>query len=97
MSITWRTLLLSVLPGLLCLGATADDFIRGDSNGDGEINISDVIFTLSYLYRGGSVPPCIAATDSNGNGRLNVIDVMFILSYLYRGGPAPPDLLTCDL
>jgi hypothetical protein len=56
-----------------------------------------VIFSLSYFYRGGSVPPCIAAADSNGNGRLNVVDVMFILSYLYSGGPAPPDLLTCDL
>jgi hypothetical protein len=73
------------------------DELRGDSNSDGEINISDVIFSLSYFYRGGSVPPCIAAADSNGNGRLNVVDVMFTLSYLYSGGPAPPDMLTCDL
>ena len=64
---------------------------------DGEINISDVSFTLLYLYRGGSVPPCLAASDSNGNGSVNIVDVIFSLSYLFRGGVEYPDLLTCDL
>ncbi|MCH2586105.1 MAG: HYR domain-containing protein, partial [Planctomycetes bacterium] len=73
------------------------DELRGDSNSDGEINISDVSFTLLYLYRGGSVPPCLAASDSNGNGSVNIVDVIFTLSYLFRGGVEYPDLLTCDL
>lgn len=73
------------------------DELRGDSNSDGEINISDVSFLLQYLYRGGSGPPCIAAADSNGNGSVNVVDVIFTLSYLFRGGVDHPDLLTCDL
>ena len=73
------------------------DELRGDSNSDGEINISDVSFTLRYLYTGGSAPPCLAAADSSGNSRINVADVVFTLNYLFRGGTDHPVLLTCDL
>jgi Big-like domain-containing protein/Calx-beta domain-containing protein len=35
-------------------------FIRGDSNCDGTVDISDGVFTLSFLYLGGD-PPCCSA------------------------------------
>lgn len=71
--------------------------LRGDSNSDGWIDISDVTFTLLYLYRNGDEPPCLAAADSSANGRINVADVVFTLSYLFRNGTDHPDLLSCDL
>ena len=35
-------------------------FVRGDSNGDGKVDISDAIYLLSYLFRGGPAVGCRA-------------------------------------
>ena len=32
-------------------------FRRGDSNGDGALDISDPIYTLQFLFTGGQAPP----------------------------------------
>ena len=71
-------------------------FRRGDSNGDGRLNISDVSFTLSWLFRGGRVPPCLASVDSNANGRINIADATYALNWFFHGGPQPQGPLECD-
>jgi len=92
MSKTWRMLLLSALPGSLCLGAAADDFIRGDSNSDGELNISDAQHTLRWLFLAGREPDCPAAADANDDETVDISDPIRVLEYLFLGGspPAPP-------
>ena len=69
--------------------------LRGDSNSSGVIDISDVSYTLAYLYNGGPEPSCIAAADSTGNGRINIADMIFTLNWLFRSGPNHPELLSC--
>ena len=61
------------------------------------IDISDISYTLAYLYNGGPEPSCIAAADSTGNGRINIADMIFTLNWLFRSGPDHPELLNCDL
>ena len=61
----------------------------GDSNNNGAVNILDVTYTISYLYKGGAAPPCPAEADANGNCAVNILDVTYTISYLYKGGPAP--------
>ncbi len=66
-------------------------FIRGDTNGDGQINISDPQDTLSYLFLGGRRPACYDAADANDDGRLDVSDPVATLSWLFLGErPLPP-------
>jgi hypothetical protein len=33
-----------------------ESFIRGDTNGDGKIDISDAIYILQFLFLGGPAP-----------------------------------------
>lgn len=66
-------------------------FLRGDANADGVVNLSDGIFTLAYLFRGGEEPPCLDATDSDDNGKLDLTDVIFTLGFLFQGGAPPPE------
>ncbi|MEW5797357.1 MAG: dockerin type I domain-containing protein, partial [Candidatus Zixiibacteriota bacterium] len=70
----------------------------GDSNNNGSVNILDVTFTISYLYKSGPPPPCPAEADANGNCSVNILDVTYTISYLYKSGPAPkcPDF-SCAL
>lgn len=70
--------------------AASSSFRRGEANGDGQTNLSDAVFTLDYLFRGGSVPACIDAADADDNGNVNITDPVFLLNHLFSSGPAPP-------
>ena len=65
------------------------DFVRGDVNQSGGVNISDAIGGLAYLFQGGALT-CQDSLDMNDNGSLNIADVIGLLSYLFSGAAAPP-------
>lgn len=78
-------------------GVTIDsgEFLRGDPNADGTVDISDPIRVLSFLYLGASVD-CRDAADVDDNGEVEVTDAIFSLSFLFRGGPPPePPMSGC--
>ena len=64
----------------------------GDCTGDGVIDVGDVVYLVSYLYRGGYPPEPECLGDVNCDGIVNIGDVVYLISYLYREGPGPcPD------
>ncbi len=67
------------------------EFIRGDCNGDGMINIADGIFILNQLF-GGSPPvrSCDDACDTNDEGLKNIADAIYMFNFLFALGPPPP-------
>ncbi len=65
-------------------------FIRGNSNADTGINITDGIFILNFLFLGGPAPPCRESADANGDATINITDGIYVLNFLFLGGPAPP-------
>ncbi len=71
-------------------GSLEATFLRGDSNADGAIDISDSMLTLDYLFLGGSVPTCQDAADANDDGRLDISDGVHVLSFLFAGSAAIP-------
>ncbi len=69
-------------------------FIRGDSNGDGMVDISDAIKTLfcKFVNPDEYCPACFDAMDVDDDGILNgVTDAVYILTFLFLNGPAPPE------
>lgn len=69
----------------------ASAFRRGDANADGDLNLTDAIFTLNGLFLGGPQPPCADAADADDSGTLNLTDAVFSLNYLFQSGPVPPE------
>lgn len=65
-------------------------FIRGDANDNGILSISDPIYLLNYLFRGGPIPPCGDAADANDDGEIDIADVVRIVVYLFAEGTIPP-------
>ena len=65
-------------------------FIRGDSDGDGRLNITDGVFTLSHLFLGGVDPLCEDATDADDRGTVELTDAVYLLNHLFLGGSEPP-------
>jgi glucose/arabinose dehydrogenase len=64
---------------------------RGDTNGDGKVDISDGISSLGYLFGGDEAPSCFDAADANDSGDLDLADSVFTFNYLFLGRQAPPD------
>ena len=85
-----------------------EQFVRGDVNDDGNVNIADAISILSYLFAGAEPPSCVKSADTNDDSQVNIADAIFVLGYLFGGGPDPAapfgecgtdpteDALTCD-
>jgi hypothetical protein len=91
-----RILLPSISASILAIalaaanGLGAADFKRGDSNGDGQMDISDPVFTLLGLFRGGRLPSCLDAADANDDGAVNLSDAVATLDRLFRSGSSLP-------
>jgi hypothetical protein len=69
--------------------------LPGDANGDGDINVGDAVYIISYVFKGGAAPtpynPC--SGDANGDCDCNVGDAVYIISYVFKGGADP---VTCE-
>ena len=61
----------------------------GDANDDGIVNILDITYLISFLYKGGPAPPCLNEGDPKGDCNINILDITYLISFLYKGGPAP--------
>jgi len=64
-------------------------FLLGDANGDGTIEIGDVIYVINYLYKGGSAPDPLMRADVNCDLIVDLGDVIYLLNYLFKNGPEP--------
>ncbi len=67
------------------------EFLRGDSNGDVALDLSDGIKLLTALFLNRDLElACRDAADADDNGALEVTDVLHLLKYLFIGGDPPP-------
>ncbi len=65
------------------------EFIYGDCNGDGTVDIGDVVYLINYLYKNGSAPDPVEAGDVNSDQTVDLGDVVHLINYLFKGGPPP--------
>ena len=56
------------------------NYVRGDVNGNGVVNIADVTDLIDLLLSGDTTPP--PAADCNQDGNLNINDVVDLIDYL---------------
>jgi glucose/arabinose dehydrogenase len=64
------------------------EIVRGDGNADGDVNISDPIGALLYLFAGAEAA-CALAMDTDASGEVNVTDPILLLNHLFVDGPGP--------
>ncbi len=64
-------------------------FLCGDVNKDGVVDIADVVYLINYLFIGGPAPDPIQAGDVNLDGVVNIADVVYLVNYLFMDGSPP--------
>lgn len=63
--------------------AVADDFLRGDTDQDGKVTISDVTTLINHLLSGSASG--VAGADTDGDGKVTISDVTCLIDYLLSG------------
>jgi hypothetical protein len=67
-------------------------YICGDAGGDGQVNISDAVYIINYIFIPGSpAPEPLQAAEVNCDGNVNISDAVYIINYIFVGGAAPCD------
>ena len=74
-----------------------DRFVRGDTDTNGRMELTDAIGIFNFLFITGIVPSCIDAADADDNGSIELTDGVRILNVLFLGfGEIPaPGFMSC--
>ncbi|UCG62364.1 MAG: zinc carboxypeptidase [Candidatus Zixiibacteriota bacterium] len=65
-------------------------YVCGDVDDENDrLDLLDIDYFISYLYREGPPPPVTEAADVDGSGQLDILDIDYMIDYLFRGGPEP--------
>jgi parallel beta-helix repeat protein len=64
-------------------------YVRGDANGDGVIDVADVVYLINYLFISGPAPDPFWLGDANCDGVVNIADAVYLRNYLFLSGPPP--------
>jgi len=67
----------------------ACDYICGDANDDGDLNVADAVFLINYVFNSGAAPVPVCVGDANNDGDTNVADAVYMINYVFKSGPAP--------
>ena len=67
-------------------------FYRGDADASDELDVSDVIYLVNYLFGNGAAPiPYVDQGDVNADRMVDVADLVYLINYLFLGGSPPTD------
>jgi len=66
---------------------TCEDQYPGDANGDGRIDISDIVYLINFFYHDGMPPNPFQNGDANGDCVVDTLDLNYLLDYYGQGDP----------
>ncbi|HVP36867.1 MAG TPA: S8 family serine peptidase [Terriglobales bacterium] len=71
------------------LAAIQYSFGTGDVNRNGSVTVSDAVYLVNYLFKGGPPPYLLYRGDVNCDQSVTVGDIVYLINYLFKGGPSP--------
>jgi hypothetical protein len=63
----------------------------GNCDGLGALNMLDILYLISFLYKSGPapVPYMLCSGDADCDCTTNMLDILYLIGFLYKSGPAP--------
>jgi len=89
----------AILSGGFTYETTEPVFLRGDSDTNGKLELTDVIKALNFQFLGNATLDCPDAADVDDDGMVTLTDAIRSLNYQFVGAagtvPAPPGPFQC--
>jgi hypothetical protein len=88
------TSLVYLINGSMTLNCASCNWIVGDADGSGHLDIDDVVYIIQYIFVAGSPAPIPVPNAGNMDCSIDVDidDVVYLIAYIFTGGPPSP----CD-
>jgi hypothetical protein len=68
-------------------------YICGDfDNNETGPDISDLVYYVNFMFKGGNPPPITDAADINNDNELDISDLVYMVNFMFKDGPEP----VCD-
>lgn len=64
-------------------------YVKGDADGSGAVDVSDVVFLVAFIFSGGPAPDPYAQGDADCSGTIDISDAVYLIAHIFTGGPAP--------
>ncbi|NIP41154.1 MAG: hypothetical protein GWN61_00270, partial [candidate division Zixibacteria bacterium] len=64
-------------------------YLCGDTNADGNVNVSDGVAVINFVFVGGQPPAPLESADTNCDSHINVSDAIYIINFVFVGGAEP--------
>ncbi len=61
----------------------------GDVDASGQIDITDAVYLINYIFASGQPPQDSAAGDIDCNGQTDITDAVFMINYIFASGAVP--------
>lgn len=70
-------------------GVVANYVICGNTDANALVNVSDVVYLITYVFTGGPPPAPLSSGDVDCNGIVNVSDIAYLIAFVFGGGTSP--------
>ncbi len=60
-----------------------------DIDTSGVVDISDLVYLIDYMFRGGPPPPLMNSADVNASCQIDISDLVYVVDYMFLEGPIP--------
>lgn len=78
--------------GLMVLNTISKiDYLCGDINADGTVNVTDAVNLMSYIFTHGPAPEPIERGELNCDNEINVSDIIHLINFIFTKGNGPCD------
>lgn len=67
------------------------DYICGDADGSGGVDIDDIVYLIVHVFQGGPAPDPVEAGDVNCSGGIDIDDIVYLIQHVFQGGNDPCD------
>ncbi|TFH65063.1 MAG: hypothetical protein E4G91_03815 [Candidatus Zixiibacteriota bacterium] len=61
----------------------------GDADGSSNVDISDAVYLIAYIFSGGTAPNPLGLGDATCDNIVDISDVVYLIAYIFSGGLAP--------
>jgi hypothetical protein len=63
--------------------------LAGDVDGNGVVDIDDVVYLIEHIFGGSFPPPCYDQANADGIDSVDIDDVVYLIEFIFAGGDAP--------
>ena len=64
-------------------------FVCADVNGTGNVDIADIVYLVSFLFKFGPEPDPLYCANTNGDSNVNIADIVYLVAFIFKHGPMP--------